>query len=184
MRDEQRDHEDPRPPRARLDKAYPDLVHGFKEAPAGVQHVLRDATERLERRALDRKAGIESCGRIIDIRIHTQAARQHRSAKEKRRVENAATDVLDECLIASKGTPAEEARWAEAMSALEKEDERVFVAVVIATPVHLVYWNWRFAYSVPADNSRRETRRFRDDVEKRKVANAENASRRYGKDAR
>lgn len=92
----------------------------------------------------------------------------------------AASRLLDDCLLADTRTAEETARWDEAMAMLEREDERVFVTVVTASPVHLVYWNWRFAYSVPAKSGRRKTQRFLRDVERRNVANAENATRRYG----
>lgn len=183
MGNEQRDNEDPKPPRARLNKAHPDLLHGFDEAPAGIQHVFRDAVERLEREKIDELPGLDSCGRIDDIRIHTQAARQYRNDKEKRRIAKAASRILDDCMIADTGSPEEKARWKEAIAALEKEDERVFVTVVTGAPIHLVYWDWKYAYSVPARSERRKTRRFLRDIKRGQVANAENARRRYGKKA-
>ena len=71
MADELRDNEDPRPPRARLDKAHPDLLHGFEEAAAGVQYTLRDAVKRYERETIEPLGGVTSSGRIGDVRIHT-----------------------------------------------------------------------------------------------------------------
>ena len=180
MSEEWRDSDDPAPPRGDLDKATPDLLHGFDNAPAGLQHVLRDAVKRLE--AMTIMHGAVACGRISDIRIHVQPLVQYADRNEKSYIKNAATRLLDE-YVGEDGMKPTDARWDEAMATLQKEDERVFVAIVMGTPRHLVYWNWKFAYSVDNNVRTRRSRLFRRDAAKRHVASAEHARKRYGADA-
>ena len=88
--------------------------------------------------------------------------------------------MLDELLEGADETPIDDARWHEAMATLEKEDERVFVAVILGTPRNFVYWNWRFAYSVENDALGKVHEQFASDVARRTVADAEHAAARYG----
>lgn len=184
---ERRDFEDPKPPRARLDRAYPDLLHGFDEAPAGVQHVLRDAVSRLEREQIEPVPGGPSSGRIGDVRIHTQARVQYAESGEKKRIVGYAESVLDALLEKHGGVPHGphgggfcDPRWDDALATLEKEGERVFVAVVLAIPYDLVYWDWRFAYTVANRPLGRPLKRLRRDLRRRRVAHRDYAVQRYG----
>ena len=54
--------------------------------------------------------------------------------------------MLEETLLVNE--PEAEARFEEALAAMQVEEERIFVCVLLGNHLDLVYWNWRYGYSI------------------------------------
>ena len=107
------------------------------------------------------------------------SARPTRTPERRAESAGAARAVLDATLQDKDAEP--NARSAEALAAHRLEEERVFVAAILGATRDVVYWNWRYGYTVKSYESRTtpERQRFNTDLTKRPLA-GELAGQRYG----
>lgn len=102
--------------------------------------------------------------------------------REKSRIVQSATRVLEESEF-EKDSDAQQ-RFDEALAALRREEERVFVAVLLGGSRDIVYWNWLYGYTVVSrkleKGSNRARFNFNADLGQRRVAAPELARARYG----
>ena len=171
-------YEDDDPPRNEIDSIRPDLLRGWDGAGSALGTLLKDAESRV---ILHPDTKIGTRNRYHDIRIHTQYRQTYADPHEKTRIIKTSSAILD----ATAETKDEELvkHFEEALAALRHEEERVFVAAVLGATRDLVYWNWRYGYTVNAawNLNNAERRRFRTDVERRLLAAPELARHRYGR---
>ena len=155
----------------------PDLLTGFNDAGERLGAVLVDAQRRL---VLAEGGEDEALAnpRIGDVRIHTQYRQDYARRAEKRSIVDAAEAVLDETLYVK--DPEADARFEEALSALQVEEERIFVCVLLGSHWDLVYWNWRYGYSVARFTNDRGRASFATDLEHRSIASPALARTCYG----
>ena len=152
----------------------PDLLTGYREAGAGLDHARRDAEHRLLL-APDSRWG----RRFGDVEVHTQCRIDYADRYDKARIVRAATSILNR-LVDRHKTSAEAARYGEALTTLRHEEERVFVAVFLGNVWHLAYWDWTYAYTIDAQRATPGRRRFEWDLRYRRIATPELAAERYG----
>ena len=86
--------------------------------------------------------------------------------------------MLEETLLVNE--PEAEARFEEALAAMQVEEERIFVCVLLGNHLDLVYWNWRYGYSISTCTSRHGRALFATDLDRRRVASPALAPTRYG----
>ena len=153
----------------------PDLLTGFDHAGERLAAVLADTQRRL---LLANDGKTPANHRIADIRVHTQYRQDYATTAEKHSIIEAAENVLDETLLVNE--PEAEARFEEALAAMQVEEERIFICVVLGNHLDLVYWNWRYGYSVSTCTSRHGRVLFATDLDRRRVASPALAARRYG----
>ena len=171
-------YEDDDPPQHEIDSIRPDLLRGWDGAGRALATLIEDAESRV---VLHPTTKIGTRNRYHDIRIHTQDRQTYADPHEKTRIIKTSSAILD----ATAETTDEELtkRFEEALAALRLEEERVFVAAVLGATRDLVYWNWRYGYTVNAawNLNNAERRRFGTDVERRLLAAPELARHRYGR---
>ena len=169
--------EDDDPPLHDARSAIPDLLRGWREAGSGLERVLKDAESRA---VFHPDTVFGTVNRFADVRVHTQVRQTYVDSREKSRIVEAATRILEQALDDKE--PVREQRFDEALSVLRREEERVFVTVLLGATRDLVYWNWRYGYTLVADPvANREDRvRFHADMGRRRVAAPELARGRYG----
>ncbi len=170
--------EDDDPPLHDRRSPIPDLLRGWNEAGARLTEILADA----ESRARFHPETLFGTGnRFTDVRIHTQVRQTYANPQEKSRIVRATTRVLDETVEIKEPEP--EQRFYEALAALRQEEERVFVTVLLGATRDLIYWNWRYGYTLIANPiaDGEERARFNADIGRRRVAAPELAKSRYGK---
>ena len=63
---------------------------------------------------------------------------------------------------------------------MQMEEERVFVCVLLGNHRDLVYWNWRYGYSLATFTSARGRAVFATDLDQRCIASPALARSRYG----
>ena len=170
-------YEDDEPHQGSLESLAPDLLSGWRGAGRDFTAMLRDAENRV---AFHPETMFGTSSRLGDIRLHTQVRRTYADPNEKARIVRAAGGILDATY--DDKTPEGSARSAEALAAMRLEDERVFVAAILGATRDLVYWNWRYGYTVKSYESRGtpERQRFNTDLTKRRLAAPELAQQRYG----
>lgn len=169
--------EDDDPPRHDLRTPGPDLLRGWDEAGKNLTAILKDAEARLK---LHPDTLLGTSNRFRDIRVHLQVRQTYGNPDEKRRIVNTATRILEQTEGAE--NPIQKQRFDEALAVLAREEERVFVAVLLGATRDLVYWNWRYGYTLVGDQlAEREARAgFNRDVGKRRLAAPRFARDRYG----
>ena len=169
--------EDDDPPLYDIRSSIPDLLRGWHEAGPRLTEILEDAESRAR---FHPETLFGTVNRFGDVRVHTQVRQTYADPHEKSRIVVAANRILDDTLE-SKEAEREQRFW-EALAALRREEERVFVTVFLGATRDLVYWNWRYGYTLIADPiAEGEGRaRFNSDVGRRRIAAPELARTRYG----
>ena len=71
--------------------------------------------------------------------MHTQVLQTYANPHEKSRIVQAANRILEHTVWDKE--PVQERRFYEALGALRREEERVFVTVLLGATRDLVYWN-------------------------------------------
>ena len=107
-----------------------------------------------------------------------EALQDYARRAEKGTIVDAAENVLDETLLVKE--PEADARFEEALAALQIEEERIFVCVLLGNHWDLVYWNWRYRYSVARFTNDRGRASFAADLEHRSIASPALARTCYG----
>ena len=169
--------EDDDPPLHDIRSPIPDLLRDWHEAGPRLTEILKDAESRAR---FHPDTPFCTVNRFSDVRVHTQVRQTYADPHEKSRIVLAATRILKHT-VEAKG-PVEDQRFYEALSALRREEERVFVTVLLGATRDLVYWNWRYGYTLigRATADDRERARFRADVGRRRIAAPELSRARYG----
>ena len=169
--------EDDDPPLYDMRSPIPDLLRGWCDAGPCLTAMLKDAESRAKFHP-DTLFGTNN--RFGDIRIHTQLRQTYANPREKMQIVRMATRILDDTV--SDKEPTRQERFYEALATLRREEERVVVAVLLGATRDLVYWNWRYGYTLIgrpiAEAGERAV--FDGDIGRRRVAAPEFARARYG----
>ena len=170
--------EDDDPPLHGLRSAVPDLLRGWDDAGPRLTAILENAESRAKFHP-DTLFGTSN--RFGDVRMHIQVRQTYANPHEKARIVKAATRILDETVFDKE--PTQQEPFYEALSALRREEERVFVAVLLGATRDLVYWNWRYGYTLIGRPIAYADERavFDGDIGRWRVAAPELARARHGK---